>query len=271
MAKLQSGDLSLEIKYNSYEPDWIVYEVKFSWKDEVIINDGILKRGGRYWGRRPRSTFLANDYERDQLIDTIKRVLDTNEPDYWQPIEPDITIAIYPFMDFPFGIKSHWEFVNEEDRKLHEEMQQARGECFTIIALADVYNFKDSGAYSGNGISLHLITKRERLEKFAADLESEYKDLKIEHDNLLASSVEHVGQNIDAMSLNSDVAGLLLFLEKNGPKEEKDIIAGIPGFSVTTLGKASELQLIDYTYPRIWLTGAGQSLATVLARLQRSF
>ncbi len=178
MAKLQSGDLSLEIEYDSYEPDWIVYKLKFCWKDEVIINDAILKRYGKYWGRRPPGTFLANDYERDQLIDIIKKVLDTNQPDYWQPIEPDITIAIYPYMGFPFGIKSHWEFIYERDRKLEEEIKQ---ECFTLIILIDAYNFKDSGAYCDNGVSLHLLVKKKRLEAFVAELEAEYKNLKVEH------------------------------------------------------------------------------------------
>ncbi len=46
MAKLQSGDLSLEIKFNSFEADWVAYEVLFYWQDTVIVNDNILKRTG---------------------------------------------------------------------------------------------------------------------------------------------------------------------------------------------------------------------------------
>jgi hypothetical protein len=33
-------------------------------------------------------------------------------------------------------------------------------------------------AYSGEGISLHLIVTRENLEKFADELEREYQNLK---------------------------------------------------------------------------------------------
>lgn len=266
MAKLQSGDLSLEIVFDSFEPNWIVYKVEFSWKDNVIVNNDILKREGKYWGKRAYGTFLGNDYETDQLIDTIKRVLDTNQPDYWQPIEPDITIAIYPYMDFPFDIKSHLEFVNEEDRKVYEEIQ-AKGECFTIITLIDTYNFKDSGAYSGNGISLHLIAKRERLEKFVADLESEYQNLKIEHTDPIRADVEYGAETIDALSLDPAIAKLLLFLQKNGSQKDSEILAGIPGFQLSTLGKVKEMELIEHCNHIVWLTGAGERLAIVLNRL----
>jgi len=260
MAKLQSGDLTLEIKFNSFEADWVAYEVLFYWQDTVIVNDNILKRTGEYWGKRAYGTFLGNDYERDYLIDTIKRVLDTNQPDYWQPIEPDITIAIYPYMDFPFGIKSHLEFVNEEDRKVYEEIH-AKGDCFTIITLIDTYNFKDSGAYSGNGISLHLIAKRERLEKFVTDLEFEYQNLKIEH-------TDPIRADVDALSLDPAIAELLLFLQRNGSQKDSEILAGIPGFQLSTLGKVMDMELIEHCNNHIvWLTCAGERLATDLNRL----
>ncbi len=271
MAILKSGDLSLEIKYNSVEPDWIVYEVKFAWKDEVIINDAILKRYGNYWGRRPPGTFLANDYESDHLIDMLKRVLETNEPDYWQPVEPDITMAIYPGKPFPFGMKDRWEFVDEEGREFYEEMKKIESECITIITLVDTYNLEGlNHAYSGNGLSLHLQVKKESLEKFVLELEAEYKGLKIEHTDLGLSSVEHVAGKIDALSLDPAIAELVLFLKKEGPKKESEIVAGLPGFDPRTFGKAGELLLIEHHDHLVWLTHSWGSLATVLDRLQRS-
>jgi hypothetical protein len=269
MAKLQSGDMSLEIKFNTFEPDWVAYEVGFYWKDSLIVNPAVLKETGRSRSKRSYGFFFGNDYERDLLINTIKKVLDTNQPDYWQPIEPDITIAIYPYMDFPFGIKSHLEFVNEEDRKVYEEIH-AKGECFTIITLIDTYNFKDSGAYSGNGISLHLIAKRERLEKFVADLESEYQNLKIEHTDPIRADVEYGAETIDALSLDPAIAELILFLQKNGPKTDLEILAGIPSFQLNTLGKVKDMELIDHCNHTIWLTSAGYGLATVLNRLMKN-
>lgn len=163
-------------------------------------------------------------------------------------------------MDFPFGIKSHLEFVNEEDRKVYEEIH-AKGKCFTIIKLIDTYNFRDSSAYSGNGISLHLIAKREALEKFVADLESEYQNLKIEH-------TDPIRADVDALSLDPAIAELILFLQKNGPKTDPEILAGIPGFQLSTLGKVRDMELIEHCNNHIvWLTGEGERLATVLNRL----
>jgi hypothetical protein len=140
MAKLQSDDLTLDIKFMGFKDEWIEYEIKFYWKDEIIINDSLLKREGEYWGKRSTGAFLANDYQKDFLTETIRDILQTNEPEYWEPLEPD--------------------------------------DIFTIITLIDSYTFKNNMAYSGEGISLHLIVTRNDLEKFADQLEKEYRNLK---------------------------------------------------------------------------------------------
>lgn len=264
MAKLRSGDLILEINFDSFEEEWIAYKIKFSWKDTIIVNDSILKRTGEFGGKRPYGTFLANDYEKDQLIDTIKKVLDTNEPDYWEPVEPDIVLAIYPDTYFPF-MKSHWVLIDDGGMK---QMEPEKG--FTIITFIDTYNFENSDAYSGNGISLHLIVKRDDLENFVTELESEYKNLKLEHKDPEPVDVKRGAETI-ALSLDPSVVELILFLQNNGPKTDSEIVNGIPGFELCTLGKARELELIDSTRRLVWLTSKGESLAAVLVRLQRNF
>ncbi len=47
-----------------------------------------------------------------------------------------------------------------------------------IITFIDSYTFNNNKAYSGEGISLHLIVTRKDLEKFANQLEIEYQNLK---------------------------------------------------------------------------------------------
>ena len=184
MAKLQSDNLTLEIKFYRFESEWIGYKIKFYWKEDLIVNDNILKRTGEWWYKRDYGTFLANDYEGDHLIETIKKVLQTNETEYWEPIEPDVKIGIYPDIFFPF-LKSQWVLVEEDGEKYMQKeknensksLDKSPEDLFTIITLIDTYNFKDSGAYSGEGISLHLIVTRKDLEKFVTDLETEYNDL----------------------------------------------------------------------------------------------
>lgn len=179
MAKLQSGDLNLEIVFNSFGDEWIAYEIKFFWKDDIIVNDSILKRDSEWLGKRRYGTFMANDYEKDHLIEVMRKVLDTNEPDYWEPVEPDALIAIYPEMFFPF-IKSHWVIIEEGDVKQIEKEKPEKGkspdDLFTIITFIDTFNLKNSDAYSGQGVSLHMIVKRKDLEKFVTELETEYKN-----------------------------------------------------------------------------------------------
>lgn len=190
MAKLQSNNLILEIKFDIFEEDWIAYEISFLWKNDLIVNDNILKKS-RWWDRRKYGTFLANDYKADSLIETIKNCLVTNKPEYWEPIEPDAKIGIYPEMYFPF-LKDHWVTVEdtgeevlqaEEQQELSkDEIQNANNyELFTVIAFIDTYNFEECSSYSSEGISLHIIATRKDLEMFVTDLETEYNELLIKH------------------------------------------------------------------------------------------
>ena len=180
MAKLQSDDLILDVKFSSFEDEWVTYEIKLYWKDEIIVNDSILKRAGEWWNRRKYGTFLANDYEKDYLIETVRKVLDTNKPECWEPMEPDAKIAIYPGRFFPFLKTSYNLFEEMEEIRIENEKQEkSQDDIFTIIAFIDSYSFKDSRSYSGDGISLHLIVERKDLEKFVTDLQIEYDNLVI--------------------------------------------------------------------------------------------
>lgn len=181
MAKLQSDELTLEIKFKPFKDEWVNYDIIFYWRCDIIINDGILKREGEWWNKREYGTFMANDYEKDHLIDTIKNVIKTNKAEYWEPMEPDVIIAIYPHIFFPF-LKSHWTLVDNENidkERIDKETikEEVDDDLFTIITFIDSYNFKYSKSYSGEGISLHMIVRREDLEKFISDLEMEYNNL----------------------------------------------------------------------------------------------
>lgn len=184
MAKLHSDKLTLEIKFATFNYGWIVYEIGFYWQDGAIVNDDILKRNGECWNSRSFGAFLANDYAQDHLIETLEKVLDTNEPDYWEPIDPDVIIAIYPEIHFPF-LPAHYEVIYESQRAKHtrerwEKEKQEREKLpdapVTIITLIDAYNFKNCDAYSGDGISLHLTVNRGSLEEFVMQLNTEYKE-----------------------------------------------------------------------------------------------
>lgn len=186
MAKLASGKLSFEIQYAGLDYEWVQYHLYLRWEDENIVRDELLKRQGAYWASRPEGAFLANEYRGDGVLPFLKKVLDEDEAEYWEPVEPDVIIAIYPESYFPF-LKPHWNLRWESpERKAEREARQTLNkdkeklpdDSFTVIVFVDAYNFKEASAYYGQGFSLHLIVSREDLEQFARDLESEYMEFK---------------------------------------------------------------------------------------------
>lgn len=186
MAVLQSGNLSFDFQYAGFEHGWVQYQFFFLWKGEPIIRDESLKRWSKYWDGRPVSAFLANTYKEDCFLPILKKLLESDEADYWEPIEPDIVVAIYPDGYFPF-LKSHTSLVYESEeskrkkdarRKLKEEKGKLPDDSYTFIAFVDAYNLKEADAYYGQGLSLQMIVSREDLEIFANNLDREYTDFK---------------------------------------------------------------------------------------------
>lgn len=186
MAKLKSGDLTFDFRYAGFEYGWIQHQFYFTWKGENLIRNDLLKRWGEYWGSRPEGAFLANEYERDGLILMVRKVLDEDNANYWEPIEPDIVIAIYPEDYFPF-LPSHHKLIYESPdhkakREAREALKREKGklpdDSYTLIIFVDAYNLKEADAYYGQGMSLHMIVSRNELEEFANDLEREYQEFK---------------------------------------------------------------------------------------------
>lgn len=186
MAKLASGKLSSWIQFAGLECGWVQYHLYLQWNGENVVRDELLKRRGEYWGSRPKGAFLANELENDSLLPFVKRVLDEDKADYWEPLEPDVMIAIYPESYFPFlkpHYGTHWESPESKAKRearqmLKKEKGKLPDDSFTVIVVVDAYNLKEATAYYGQGFSLHLIVTREDLEQFARDLESEYMEFK---------------------------------------------------------------------------------------------
>ena len=184
MATLTSDDLSLEIRYRGFQHGWVQYEIFFRWQGEAILNDEILKRQGDYWGGRGRGGVLANEDEKCCILPVLQKVLETNEPDYCETIEPDIVLAIYPEQYFPF-LPSKWKLVREseafkdareERARLKEEHGVLPDDLIDLMLFVDTYNFKECRAYSGNGMCLKMTVRRDQLEEFYRSLEAEYQD-----------------------------------------------------------------------------------------------
>ncbi len=186
MAILKNDDLSFEFNYTGFECGWVQYQFYFRWKGESVIRHDLLKDWSEYWASRPTGAFLANEHRQDTLIPFLKNVLEKDEPDYWEPLEPDIIVAVYPGMYFPF-LPSHMKLIYERDeikaKRIAREQEKAKkgklpDDAFTFIAFVDAYNLKDARAYQGQGLSWQMIVHRNALEQFVADLEEEYRVFK---------------------------------------------------------------------------------------------
>lgn len=183
MAIINSHNLSLEINFMEFDDNgWIQYEVLFKINGQNMINPDHLKTRAPYWNRRPNNGFKVNEDETDGLIPLLEQVLETDEPDYWQPIEPDITLAVYPDRLFPF-LPSHRVLLYEKPElrearlrriKRKEELKQLPDDWFQLICLIDTYNFAETKGYSGNGVALHLAAKRSDVQVFLQNLKQEY-------------------------------------------------------------------------------------------------
>lgn len=184
MAILSYGDLSFRFEFSRFEYGWVGYQFAFLWKNQPIVKDSILKKSTEYWKNRGKGSFLANSYECDGFLPFLKHILQTDKADYWEPIEPDIIVAIYPDEYFPF-LKSHMVLISERDdvKQAREAREQLKNQgmklpddLYTFICFVDAYNFKNADAYYGQGFSMHMIVTREKLEAFAKALEAEYQE-----------------------------------------------------------------------------------------------
>ena len=185
MAKLTCHELTLEVRYREFDDCcWVQYDVLFLWKDKPMVDDPILKRSPSGWSQRGKGVLRANEYDGDSLLPVLKRALEENEADYWEPTEPDVILAFYPDQVFPF-LPSKWKTVHEAPRMKKERLARERAkkaaggrlpdDPFTVIAFADAYQWKESHAYAGNGLALVMTARRASVERFYKQLAKEYK------------------------------------------------------------------------------------------------
>jgi hypothetical protein len=182
MASLKSGKLSFIFEYTGYDDEWVQYQIYFLWDGETLLREEVLKKRDECWGKRSEGAFVANDDQRDRFLPFLKKVLESDQADYWEPLEPDIIVALYPEEYFPF-LDPHYKviFLREEfkdkleaRRQLKKEKGKLPDDIYTFVALIDAYNFRDADAYHGEGLSLQMVVKRHELERFVDELENEY-------------------------------------------------------------------------------------------------
>jgi hypothetical protein len=189
MAVLTIHDLSLEIAYRDFEDGWVYYDIWLRWRGEPVINDAILKRRNEHWAKRGVGAIKACEHRECGILPLLRKVLETNESDYWEATDPDIVLAVYTNGGFPF-LPSKWRMIYEkpEITAEREERDAKRAKCgplpddyVEILLFADVYNFAGAAAYYGNGVCFRLAPTRASLESFYKELRGEYVAFRAQH------------------------------------------------------------------------------------------
>ncbi len=187
MAILTSGNLALEIRIvRRDEENWIHYEILFTYKGKPIFDDAILKYRdfSAFWKDRPHGGIKGEQCDNDVLIGRIEEALYTDEPCYYEAIEPGFQVAIYPNQHFPF-MPSSYQLIHKSDELSQKEQDiellrelvggQLPKDPFTVIVKFDSFNFGDEVAYSYDGPALIMAVTRQELRQFARDLSKEYE------------------------------------------------------------------------------------------------
>lgn len=186
MAILRDGDLSLEIHYREFEFGSVFYDIWLRWRGKPVINDVILKRVNEHWAKRGTGAVKADENDECGVLPLLRKVLESNEADYWESTDPDILLALYPDGVFPF-LPSKWRLAYErpdvkEARESREQEREARGplpdDYIELMLFVDTYNFEGSTAYSGSGICFRLVPTRADLEHFYETLKREYLEFR---------------------------------------------------------------------------------------------
>jgi len=178
MAILTVDNLSLEIAYTGVEREVVGYDIWLRCGGEPVIRNAILKR--RTAGKR-RGVIGACEYGGCSLLPFLRRVLDTDKPDSWEPLDPDVELELYPYRGLSHLPRKYpilWESPESKAEREAEERERTKGplpdDRIDVILRVDTYNFKGANAYSGDGVALRLSTTRADLERFYEELRDEY-------------------------------------------------------------------------------------------------
>jgi hypothetical protein len=186
MAKISNREtgLSLEVCFATYMHEWIFYYFFPCWRGKPVFNPAIIKPSFRR-AKHPRHALSAENYQVENLVATIRGVLDSGLPDEWSPHEPAIVISIIP----PGWYSYYWQssaraMVSENRSKRAKLMQELRAATaapkkprdeFEIELAMDAYVLAPKGEYFGPALKFKMIVERQQLEKFHDDLKVEYK------------------------------------------------------------------------------------------------
>ncbi|MBM96960.1 MAG: hypothetical protein CMI09_14075 [Oceanospirillaceae bacterium] len=187
MATLRDGDLTFEFTFvRYYDPDavgWLDIRFSFLWQGIPVFNDAVLKRSNDYWNERGPGEFLVRADIDDHLLAVLEYALASDQLVSWEPVEPDVSISLYP--DFRMA---HWGESGEQPGKPSDteatatrspdaKPSHAPNDWFTLTVVVDLYQFRGADSYGGSGPGIQMVVRRAELNDFVQQLRAEFEVL----------------------------------------------------------------------------------------------
>ena len=123
--------------YSKEEDEGLYYAFRFSYGDKPLFNQAVMKS----------EIIKAYEYKDDYFIPFLEKLLRTNKPDHWEPIEPDIMIDVDTYKD-----------------------------QFEFIIKVDGHQLRGIHHHGEDGPAIHISINRGQLNKFIEDLKNNYKE-----------------------------------------------------------------------------------------------
>lgn len=178
MANLKSEGKAIEVTIIKFGlENEINYEVRPLINGNPVLNDSILWDDKKRTQRK-EGAIAIEDYGRERLIQLLKTILETEEPGYFQPLEPGFIFAIYPHFFYPFDKKDFdnlFQFWRARETARRNGGPVPAGEDeWTVILSIDPIKYIGMDASGVDGPSMIMVVERNDVEQFLKDLEKEY-------------------------------------------------------------------------------------------------
>jgi len=179
-------NLSFEIIYHDFpgeDYDWIQYLLFFRHNGQSIVRESDFKQDAKWheWheGRPPHALWIEDDGA-DFILPLVRMALNTNVPVYYEMLEEDLTISIFPSRYHPrLHISSENYCCSRDDAlKLTAEIQ-ANYDRFIPSYYDFIFEFHtriftDDSPLASSGLLFRITAERQEVERFSEELTAEY-------------------------------------------------------------------------------------------------
>lgn len=177
------NNLSVEIRYHDFpgeEYDWIQYLLFFRHNGKPIVRESDLKQDAKWHENRPPDALWIEDDGADFILPMVRMALNTNVPVYFEMLEEDLTLSIFPSRYHPRLHISSKNYCCSREEALQQTAEiQANYDRYSPAHYDFIFEFhtrifSDDSPFASNGLLFRITAKRQEVERFNEELTDEY-------------------------------------------------------------------------------------------------